>query len=167
MIRPARADDLPLLAAIEAAAAELFRGTAMAFVLELPVAPAKAPLEIAEPVLIWVAADHGDRPVGFLEAEIIEGWLHVLELSVHPDGQRQGLGRALMAHAAAAARVRGLARVSLTTDREIAWNGPAYRRMGFSELAPASQPDWLAAILSHEVEVGFDPARRVAMAKAP
>ena len=167
MIRPARLDELPLLAQIEDAAAEMFRGTSMAFVLEAPRAPVKAVSVIAEPVFIWVAVDADDRPIGFLEAEIMEAGLHILEISVHPEYHRQGHGRALVECALACARGRGLAQVTLTTNRDIAWNGPAYARMGFVELLPMEQPDWLAAILAHEISLGFDPALRIGMARRP
>lgn len=166
-IRPARPDELPRLAAIEDAAEELFRGTAMAFVLDMPKPPVRSVPEFAPGVMIWAATDAADAPLGFIEAERHDDWLHLQELSVHPEAQRQGLGRALVMHALAAARAAGLAWVSLTTDREIAWNGPFYRRMGFAELAPEMQPGWLADMLRHEVEAGFDPKRRVAMARRP
>lgn len=167
MIRPARADEFAALAAIEDAAAQLFRGTSMAFVLDLPVAPVRQAGAVFEPVFIWVVTDAGDCPVGFLEAEIIEGWLHILELSVHPAWHRQGHGRALVERAVEEARARSLPMVSLTTNRDIAWNGPAYGRMGFAELQPAATPPWLLRIIAHEVGIGFDPALRIAMARIP
>ncbi len=139
----------------------------MAFVLSLPKAPLQPTAEIREPVFIWASVDAEDRPVGFLEAEIIEGWLHVLEISVHPLWQHQGRARALLDTAAALARSRRLARLSLTTDAEIPWNGPSYRRMGFAVLAPANTPHWLADILAYEISEGFDPSRRIAMARLP
>lgn len=165
MIRPARPDELPLLAEIEDTAAQAFRGTAMAFVLGLPNRPVQPQVAISDPVFIWASVDPDDRPVGFLEAEIVGEWLHVFELSVHPDWQQQGRARALLDTASHFARSRSLRCVSLTTDRDIAWNGPAYRRMGFVQLAAAETPPWLAEILANELALGFDPARRIAMAR--
>ena len=77
--------------------------------------------------------------------------------------QGRGLGSALLAAVIAHARDCGYASLLLTTDRELSWNGPYYRRRGFSELGPApwSGP---AARLDEEAAAGFDPARRVAMA---
>jgi len=164
MIRAARPDEFPALAAIESAAALAFRGTPMEFVLALPAAPAKPPAPLPDAAFIWVCVDADDRPVGFLEAEVFDGWLHILEISVHPAAQRRGHARALIERARSEAVARRLGCLSLTTDHAIAWNGPSYRRMGFVELAPAQLPGWLAAILQHEISLGFDPARRVAMA---
>ena len=65
---------------------------------------------------------------------------------------------------AAHARAAGYGSVLLTTDRELPWNGPFYRRHGFSELAPDRLPAPLLARLRLEAEAGFDPLRRCAMA---
>lgn len=165
MIRPARPAELPRLAEIEDAAEERFAGTHMAFVRDLPYsAPADA---IPPHVRVWVSVDADDVAQGFLEAEPIAGWLHILEVSVHPAAQRQGRARALVETALAHARAQGLARVSLTTDRLLPFNGPMYARMGFSELAEADRPGWLSDLLAREAAHGFDPALRIAMARTP
>jgi GNAT superfamily N-acetyltransferase len=164
-IRPARAADLARLAAIEDAAEQLFEGTPMAFVRDLPRKP--PPATLPQDVFIWVSVGPGDEPMGFLEAEPHGRWLHILELSVHPAAQRRGRAAALVAHARAEARARGFQRLSLTTDRDIPFNGPMYRRFGFEVLAPSDQPAWLSALLAVEVAHGFDPARRVAMSLLP
>jgi GNAT superfamily N-acetyltransferase len=164
MIRPARPDELLRLAEIEDAAAEMFRGTAMDFIFRTP--PAPPATAIPEGVLILVSVDLDDRAMGFLEAEPMGGWLHILELSVHPDGQRQGRAKALLDHAAGMALAAGLSALSLTTDAELPWNGPMYQRLGFARLAPVETPDWLSALLAREAGHGFDPARRIAMMRS-
>jgi GNAT superfamily N-acetyltransferase len=165
MIRPALPDELGRLAEIEDAAEEHFAGTHMAFVRDMP---HSAPQQAIPPhVKVWVSVSADNVAQGFLEAEPIEGWLHILEVSVHPAAQRQGRARALIETALAHARMEGLTMVSLTTDRALPFNGPMYARMGFTELAAADQPDWLAALLALEAAHGFDPALRVAMARRP
>ena len=165
MIRLARPSEFARLAEIEDAAEERFAGTHMAFVRDLPYS---APSDTIPPhVMVWVSVDTNDVPQGFLEAEPIEGWLHILEVSVHPAAQRQGRARALVETALRHARQAGLGMVSLTTDRALPFNGPMYARMGFSELSAVQQPGWLAAMLAREAEHGFDPAMRIAMARHP
>lgn len=165
MIRLARPSELPRLAEIEDAAEERFAGTHMAFVRDMPYS---APSEtIPAHVKVWVSVDTEDVAQGFLEAEPIEGWLHILEVSVHPAAQRQGRARALVETALRHARDAGLAMVSLTTDRALPFNGPMYARMGFSELPASQRPPWLTTLLDREAEHGFDPALRVAMARRP
>lgn len=165
MIRPARPIELPRLVEIEVAAEARFAGTHMAFVSDTP-HPAAAD-SIPPGVKLWVSADADDVPQGFLEAEPIEGWLHIREVSVHPAAQRQGRARALVEAAIAHARAEGIAMVSLTTDRLLPFNGPMYAGMGFVVLTAGSQPAWLAARLAREAEHGFDPALRIAMARQP
>jgi GNAT superfamily N-acetyltransferase len=166
MIRVANPADLPLLPAIEASAATLFAGTAMALV----VGGATTPLDALDRGLaqgsLWVG--DGDGPCGFLLAAVEAGWLHIFELSVARDAQGRGVGAALLAAAIAGAPALGCERLSLTTDRFLAWNAPFYARHGFVEIAAAdpSLPDWLAAMPGRETASGLDPARRCIMVRS-
>lgn len=163
MIRLARSGDLPLLAAIERSAAQRFTGTAMAFVVHHPPTPVEALAAALARDSLWVAVAADDALVGFLFGEAFDGWFHILELSVAGAAQGQGHGVALLAATAAAAAGLGCDVLSLTTDRDIAFNGPWYQRRGFVEIAPAAAPGWLAAIPAREAASGLDPARRAIM----
>lgn len=165
MIRPGRPDDLPFLPAIEASAATLFAGTAMAAFADGPTTPMAALEKGLAAGSLWVA--DADGPQGFLLAAAEDGWLHILELSVARAAHRRGLGRALLHTAIAAAPGLGCHRLSLTTDRFLAWNGPFYARHGFAEVAAEDPalPDWLAAMPGREAASGLDPARRCIMVR--
>lgn len=165
MIRLARPDDLPLLPAIEDAAGMRFVGTSAALDATLPNVPATAFAVAQRRRSLWVAVDADDVPIGFLLAEPHPPWLHIQELDVHPDHKGQGLGRALIAAAAQASGGLACHGLSLTTYRDIAWNAPWYRRLGFVEVAAAARPAWLTAKLAHEAEHGIDPASRCAMTR--
>ena len=166
MIRPAFPADLPLLPAIEASAASLFAGTAMAHVVGGPTTPAKAVAAGQKAGSLWVAA--APEPCGFLLAAATAGWLHIQELSVARAAQGRGLGAALLQAAIAAAPSFGCARLSLTTDRWLAWNAPFYARHGFTEVAAGdlALPGWLAALPAHAAAGGLDPARRCVMVRS-
>ena len=69
--------------------------------------------------------------MGFILAEAHPLTLFIVELSVHLDWQGRGLGRQLIARAAAHARSLGLNSLTLTTFRDVPWNAPFYRRLGF------------------------------------
>ncbi len=166
MIRLARLADLPQLPAIEASAASLFAGTAMAHVADGPTTPLDALERGLASGSLWVADDAG--PCGFLLAAAEAGWLHLLELSVARAAQGRGHGRALVLAAIDAAPGLGCRQLSLTTDRLLAWNGPFYTRHGFVE-RPADDPalpDWLAAMPAREAASGLDVARRCIMVRA-
>ena len=165
MIRPARSADLAFLSAIEISAGQRFVGTPMAFAAAHPPSPIDALEAALASASLWVATDAADAPVGFLFGEAVDGWFHVLEVSVHADVQGQGHDATLLAAAAAAAPGQGCDRLSLTTDRDIAFNGPWYRRCGFAEIQPADAPDWLAAIPAREATHGLDAARRAIMVR--
>lgn len=166
MIRTALPADLPLLPAIEASAASLFAGTAMAHVIGGPATPLDALERGLAGGSLWVA--DGDGPCGFLLAAVEADWLHIIELSVAQAAQGQGWGRALLQAAIGAAPGLGCRQVSLTTDRELAWNGPFYARHGFVERPEhdPALPEWLAAMPAREAASGLDAARRCIMVRA-
>ncbi|MFC3078171.1 GNAT family N-acetyltransferase [Phenylobacterium terrae] len=162
-IRAARADELPKLPEIERSAAALFEGAGQPMDVLTNVTPGEvwAPRQAAGTV--WVADDGSGEPVGFLAAEVFKDELHVWELDVRHDFQGRGLGRRLMAHAMEWAQARGLARLTLTTFRDIPWNAPFYASLGFVETAGEELSVRLAEVLSLEASKGLNPAERCAM----
>lgn len=162
-IRQARADELPKLPEIERSAAALFEGADQPMDILTNVTPAEAWTPRQAAGTVWVADDGAGEPIGFLAAEVFKDELHVWELDVRHDFQGRGLGRRLMTHAIDWAQARGLARVTLTTFRHIAWNGPFYASMGFVEAAGEELSVRLAEVLSLEASKGLDPADRCAM----
>ncbi len=108
-------------------------------------------------------AEDGSGPIGFAACEAFDDALHLWELAVRRERQGQGVGRALIRAVIDAARARGCAAVTLTTFREIAWNGPFYARLGFRELAAHELDGRLAEVLSREAAKGLDVAARCAM----
>ncbi|MBR8656829.1 GNAT family N-acetyltransferase [Achromobacter sp. Marseille-Q0513] len=162
-VRPALLADLPGLAAIERSAAARFAGTPMRWAVEGDTLPVDILRQAQAAGLLWVAEADG-QPGGFALAEPMDGSLFLLEMSVALPRQGRGLGSALLAAVIAHARDGGYASVLLTTDRELSWNGPYYRRRGFFELERGRQGPALRARLDEEAAAGFDPARRVAMA---
>jgi ribosomal protein S18 acetylase RimI-like enzyme len=101
--------------------------------------------------------------MGFLLAARQDDDLHIIELDVHPEFARRGIGAALIDHACGEARRRGLARVTLTTFADVPWNAPYYQRLGFRVL----EKDALSATLRDTLarEAGNGLTNRVAMAR--
>ena len=157
--------DLPLLGAIEISAGQRFLGTPMAFAAGHPPSPVDALAAALAQGALWVATDADDVPLGFVFGEAVDGWFHILEMSVAMGAQGNGFGAALLAAVAEAAPGLGCDRLSLTTDRDIAFNGPWYRRHGFVEIAAIDAPNWLAAIPAREAASGLDAARRAIMVR--
>jgi GNAT superfamily N-acetyltransferase len=107
----------------------------------------------------------GSPPVGFACIDIVDGDAHLWQLSVHPSAGRQGIGGALVHAACEWARSAGYGAVTLTTYRDVPWNGPFYARLGFVPLGDLTPG--LAAIREHERAIGDDDfGPRVAMRRA-
>jgi predicted GNAT superfamily acetyltransferase len=84
-------------------------------------------------------------------------------VSVVPSHQGAGFGRALIDRVAAWAAAAGLPALTLTTFRDVPWNAPLYRHLGFRDLDEAEIGPELAAVLDHEASLGLDPALRTCM----
>ena len=165
-IRAAAEADLPVMQDIERAA-----GTAFAEVGMQEIADDEPPSlgELAsyqKGGRAWVAEDGEGRPVAYLIADLVDGNVHIEQVSVHPRAARQGIGRTLLDHALAYARARGASALTLTTFAEVPWNAPYYARCGFrvvpdTELSPA-----LNAIRDREIAHGLHRWPRVTMRRA-
>jgi len=164
-IRLAHAGDVPLLAAIERAAAALFAPYGFAEQFAAETTPADDLAAAARERRLWVATGAGDAPVGFVLCVELDGAAHVLEVDVDPAHGRRGLGRALLAEVDGWARRRDLPAITLTTFVDVPWNAPFYERLGFRVLPDDALPDALRDVLRHEAERGLPAERRVAMRK--
>ena len=121
-VRRASKSDLRELSAVEAAADELF--------LDLGVADLPAPATAQERARSWRVLVVGEPVQGFAVLELLDGAVHLEQLSVHPAHSRQGIGGALLAGSVEAAREHGADRVTLLTYADVPWNAPFYARHG-------------------------------------
>lgn len=165
-LRLVRQEELPLLRDIERASGEIFRDIGMAEIAE------DEPLSLAELAhyqeagRAWAIADGGaadGKLVAFLLAEPVDGNLHVAQVSVHPAAAGRRLGQALIEHLARLAAEQGAAGLTLTTYRDVPWNAPYYRRLGFIEIPEQRLRPGLRAIRELERNAGLDRWPRVAM----
>jgi GNAT superfamily N-acetyltransferase len=161
-IAAARPSDLPLLPAIEVAAATLLAGHAPASVLTETTS--EADLEDAQRHgRLWVALA-ADVPVGFAHIVVLEPTVaHLEEIDVHPDHGRRGVGTELVFSVCRWAAANGYSCVTLTTFRDVPWNMPFYARLGFREIPPEELSPALLSVIRDETRRGLDPHRRVAM----
>ena len=161
-IAAAQPSDLPLLPAIELAAATLLAGHAPASVLAETTS--QADLENAQQRgHLWVALADG-VPVGFAHIEVLAPDIaHLEEVDVHPEHGRRGLGRRLVLAVCQWAATSGYSWVTLTTFRDVPWNMPFYTRLGFEEIPRQELTPALLSVVDDETRRGLDPSRRVAM----
>ena len=162
-LRLARPDDADRWPDIELAAAGLFRGDADLHAIDFDKTWQAADLRRLIRKGHCLAADIGDRPVGFLASEPFGRELHIWEMSVHPDAQRRGIGKGLVRACLIDAGNCGFKAVTLTTFRDLPWNGPFYARLGFEEVIALDAHPRLAGELANEVDDGLPADRRCAM----
>jgi GNAT superfamily N-acetyltransferase len=164
MIRAARPDDAEDERSVERAAAR-FADIGMPDVAGHEPISSQALAEYAREGRSWVATDAEDRAVGYVIVEVVDGCAHVEQVSVHPDYQGTGLGRALLEEVERWAETKGLHGVTLTTFKDVAWNRPLYEHLGFMVLAESELSPELRQIRDAETTRGLDPSTRVCMRK--
>ncbi|MEV5598533.1 GNAT family N-acetyltransferase [Streptomyces sp. NPDC052496] len=163
VIRAAVPRDLPVLQDIERAAGEAFRAVGMDRIAD-DEPPSLAELtryqEAGRALVACSGAAPDAAPLAYLLWEPVDGCAHIEQVSVHPDGARRGLGRALIERAR---QDSGLPSVTLTTFAGVPWNAPYYARLGFRVLADAEITQGLRGIRRREAELGLDRWERVCM----
>ena len=87
---------------------------------------------------------------------MVDGCVHVEQLSVDPGNARRGLGRALLDHAAEQAAAAGVPALTLTTFADVPWNAPYYVRCGFRVLEDGEVTAGLRGIQQREASFGID-----------
>ena len=155
-IRLARSDDAPLLPEVEREAASLFASVAD----DLGIKTDRPPevnsidtfLKAQEVGRLWVAADSDHGPVGFALVTEIDGFAHLEELDVVPTHGRQGLGSALLEAVCSWAKESAYPAVTLSTFRDIPWNGPFYLRRGFRIVDPLELSVGLLRIVKRSLQ---------------
>ncbi|MGB3603607.1 GNAT family N-acetyltransferase [Gordonia sp. (in: high G+C Gram-positive bacteria)] len=108
-----------------------------------------------------MAVDNTQTVVGYLIADVVDGCGHVEQVSVDPKFRGHRIGRSLIEACSDWACQQNLPVLTLTTYREVPWNGPYYERLGFSYLA--QQTPGLKRIRQSEVEAGLDAWPRTCM----
>jgi GNAT superfamily N-acetyltransferase len=163
MIREARADDIPVMRAVEVAAGRAFAEIGMDEVAGDEALPAAELLAYQRDGRAWVTTADDDRPIAYLIAKWVDGVAHIEQVSVAPAYAGRGIGAALIDHVAEWARAHGSPGLTLTTFADVAWNAPYYERLGFRRLTPSELTPGLRAIREEEAAHGLDEWPRLAM----
>ncbi|MFD7645566.1 GNAT family N-acetyltransferase [Kitasatospora sp. NPDC059795] len=162
-VRTVQVEELSVLQEIERAAGRWFHEVGMPEIAEDEPLSVEELTQYVDSGLAWVAVDDADRPLAYLIAERVDDALHVEQVSVHPDAARQGVGRALLEHAAQVAAAEGLPALTLTTFAEVPWNAPYYERCGFRPVPAERLGPELREVRAREAAHGLDRWPRLAM----
>lgn len=170
LVRKTTPADAELLPAVERSAGQAFRSIPeLAWIADDDAQTVKRHNELISRGVSWVAtlstaedADK-DKPVGFLNGELLDGHLHIWEMSVDKQHQGRGIGTRLVHMAVEHATQRRLEGLTLTTFLDVPWNDAFYRRVGFEVLAAKDTSPALTQILNDESRDGLPRDRRCAM----
>ena len=111
----------------------------------------------------WVAVDAADQPVAYVLMDVVDGNAHVAQISVAPELQGQGAGRALLDQVRTWAIESNYPAITLTTFSGVAWNRPLYEHLGFVVVSEDEIGPDLQTVRRHEAVSGLDPGDRVCM----
>lgn len=162
-VRPARPDEVARLRQIEDEAGTLFDGLGL-IDASLDVSfPLDDLARLIDAGQVWVACLENGLPVGMVIASVQEGGVYVEEMDVLPTHGRRGLGARLLKSVIAWARAQGHTAVTLSTFRDVPWNGPFYRKHSFRDLLPVEWTGHMRAIREKEARQGLRVDARVFM----
>ncbi|MEO8697279.1 MAG: GNAT family N-acetyltransferase [Acidimicrobiales bacterium] len=162
-IRPAQPEDGEALRTIERLAGERFREVGLDAIADDEPDSVEALASYALDGRSWVAIDTTGLPVGYVLVDVVDGSAHVEQVSVVPQRQGQGVGRALLERVGQWAIATHRSAITLTTFADVAWNRPLYEHLGFRVMSDAEIGSELRQIRETEASHGLDPATRVCM----
>lgn len=115
----------------------------------------------------WMAIDEDDqKPIGYAVSSVVDAQAHLDQVSVSMAAAGRGVGSRLVAEVFNWAITRGYDTISLTTFRDLPWNGPLYQRLGFVALTESECGPELLLIRAEERSRGIDVLPRIAMRRA-
>jgi GNAT superfamily N-acetyltransferase len=163
IFRFAAPHDASVIRAIEFEAGQRFVGVGMTGIADAP----PMALELAERKIasgeVIVAVDADAVCAGFVMFEPQPARIYIQELDVLTSHAGQRIGAALIGQVAQLALTRQLPQLVLSTYREVPWNAPYYRRLGFREIEEAELDPALIARRNAHLARGLDESKRVFM----
>ncbi len=164
-IRAAVEADIDAMRAVEQRAGQLFRTIGYDFCADGPNRGHEEHRRVMKAGVTYVVTTPTTAIAGFAMFEPMDGDVHLVEIDVDPDHQRQGLARRMIAHGAEWSTAKDFDGMTLTTYRDVSWNAPFYRRLGFVDLEPDANRPGLLDVVRKEAAWGFALRPRITMRK--
>jgi GNAT superfamily N-acetyltransferase len=157
--------DIKAMIALERRATELFRTIGYDFVADAEVTDADEHRNVMRNGATIAAEAPDGALAGFAMLTVLDGDAHLDEIDVDPAHQQRGLARALIGKGELWAMRKGFDAITLTTYRDVPWNGPFYRRLGYLAFEPEPRRKELRSLIEKEAGWGFAAKPRIAMRK--
>lgn len=164
MIRLAIETDLHHLPEIEKAAAKLFESVGLYELFSSHTSAIETYREYMKKKQLWVAVAD-EKPVGFALASTIDNHAYLSEIDVHPHYGKRGIGKALVETVCEWAQEQGFEAITLSTQKNVAWNAPFYAKLGFEIMPPETWTAPYHELRAKEAELGLPVEDRVLMIK--
>ena len=162
-IRPALILEIETVRDIERTSSQRFVGVMDALAADEP-SPASVLAARIEAGGLLVA-DVDAEIAAFVMFRPVGNSFYIEQVDVLPAFERRRIGASLIDAVADQARAAELARLTLSTFREVAWNAPYYRRLGFTDIAENELAPDLLEIRREHLARGLDESARVFMEK--
>ncbi|MGD9639269.1 MAG: GNAT family N-acetyltransferase [Alphaproteobacteria bacterium] len=166
LIRTAEPNDFKFLPHIENEAANLFRSFVAVFDDSLPPAPESYYHSLPQCAEVFIATTQNNNIVGFVVVKTLDSQAYIAEIDVLPDYGHKGIGRKLLERAILWAQNHSYDYITLTTFKNIPFNAPFYRKLGFCEFTPDEKSSDLKKVIQNETEIFGDHLKenpRIAM----
>jgi predicted N-acetyltransferase YhbS len=164
IVRPAQPSEIETVRDLERASAQRFVGLIDALAADEP-SPASVLAARLDAGGLLVAEIDGVLAAFVMFRPVSEG-LYVEQIDVLPAFERRRIGAALIDAVARRARAANLARLILSTFRDVSWNAPYYRRLGFIDIDDKKLAPDLLEIRREHLARGLDESARVFMERA-
>jgi len=114
---------------------------------------------------IYVAHNTHNEIVGFCAVKTVDSNAYIMEISILPEYRKKGLGTKFVEHAIYWAEINNYDYITLTTFRDLPFNGEFYKKLGFVEFTPDTKWRRLIAIRENEKKCGLEVIPRISMQK--
>lgn len=162
-IRTAKSFEIELIREIERISASRFLGTdRAALAQDEPTDAATLAQRLAHGGLL-VAAEGDGPPVAFVMFRPVEGCAYVEQIDVMPTHAGRRIGAALLEAVTGVARAQDWPALTLSTFKDVPFNAPYYRRLGFVDLPDGGLTEGLREIRAEHLHRGLDESARVFM----
>jgi ribosomal protein S18 acetylase RimI-like enzyme len=165
VVRLAQARELAALPALEVSAGALFAEAGLQEIADHEPGDVEYIRSFTRAGAVHVAVSDRGEPVGFGLCGLLDGDVHLYELAVDPAHGRRGLGARLVAAGCGFGQAKGCRAMTLSTFRDLAWNGPYYSKLGFRAVARDEWTPGMHVLHEREVDIGLPVERRFFMRK--
>lgn len=160
-IRPALETEIDAIRDLERASSRRFLGVMDALAADDPTPASVLADRIAAGGLLAALMD--GTLAAFVMFRPLEDSLYIEQIDVAPTFEGRRIGAALIDAVAERAASAGLARLTLSTFRDVPWNAPYYRRLGFVDIADVALSDALLTVRREHEARGLDERARLFM----